>query len=87
MSGTTRMSSKGQVVIPQRMRAQLGLRPGMRLRCEVRDDTVVLSAESPTSRSPEFVTDPATGLRIRGRTPGREPVTAELVRSILDELP
>jgi len=35
MTGTTRLSSKGQVVIPARLRRALGWRPGEKLSVEV----------------------------------------------------
>ena len=44
MSGaaTTRMSSKGQVVIPEAIRAKLGLEPGVELVVIGEGDTIVL---------------------------------------------
>ncbi len=38
----TRMSSKGQVVIPKRIRAQLGFEEGDRMTVEVREEEIVL---------------------------------------------
>ena len=39
---TTRMSSKGQVVIPQEVRERLGLRTGARFVVVGKDDVVIL---------------------------------------------
>lgn len=40
--GTTRMSSKGQVVIPEAVRKRLALEPGTRFLVVGKDDVVVL---------------------------------------------
>lgn len=44
---TTRMSSKGQVVIPEEIRAQLGLKEGSQFVVVGRGDTVVLKSIEP----------------------------------------
>lgn len=44
---TTKMSSKGQVVIPERIRKQLGLGPGSQFVVVGEKDTVILKAISP----------------------------------------
>lgn len=41
----TVVSSKGQVVIPARLRRELGLRPGTRLKVSRMGDSLVLSGE------------------------------------------
>ena len=43
---TTKMSSKGQVVIPEEIRKRLGLRPGMQFVVVGENDTVILKAIS-----------------------------------------
>ena len=46
---TTKMSSKGQVVIPEEIRENLGLKPGAQFVVLGRDDVVILkSIETPT---------------------------------------
>ncbi len=46
---TTKMSSKGQVVIPEEIRENLGLKPGAQFVVVGRDDVVILkSIEAPT---------------------------------------
>ena len=44
---TTRMSSKGQVVIPEQIRRQLGLEPGSQFVVVGRDDVVILKSIAP----------------------------------------
>jgi AbrB family looped-hinge helix DNA binding protein len=46
---TTRMSSKGQVVIPEDIRKQLGLKAGSQFVVLGQDDVVILKAISPPS--------------------------------------
>ena len=46
---TTRMSSKGQVVIPEEVRNRLGLEPGAQFVVVGEDDVVILKAIAPPS--------------------------------------
>ena len=46
---TTKMSSKGQVVIPEEIRARLNLRAGSQFVVFGQDDVVILKAISPPS--------------------------------------
>jgi len=49
IASTTRMSSKGQVVIPEAVRRRLGLEPGVHFVVTAQDDLVVLKAVYPPS--------------------------------------
>ncbi len=49
---TTRVSSKGQVVIPKAVRDRLGLRPGADLSVEVQGDSVILRRKRKQLRRP-----------------------------------
>ena len=46
---TTKMSSKGQIVIPEKIRDRLGLRSGSQFVVIGEDDTVILKVISPPS--------------------------------------
>jgi AbrB family looped-hinge helix DNA binding protein len=46
---TTKMSSKGQVVIPEEIRQRLGLKPGIQFVVVGNRDVVILKAISPPS--------------------------------------
>lgn len=48
---TTKLSSKGQVVIPEEVRNRLGLKPGDQFVVVGNEDTVVLKSISPPSVS------------------------------------
>jgi AbrB family looped-hinge helix DNA binding protein len=84
---TTTLSSKGQVVLPRLVRSKLHLAPGMRLVCEIRGDSVILTPEHPCGFVREYVTDPATGLRVTKASKESEPVTTEMVKALLEDYP
>lgn len=46
---TTKMSSRGQVVIPESVRSEMGLKPGSRFVVLWHDDVVMLKVISPPS--------------------------------------
>jgi AbrB family looped-hinge helix DNA binding protein len=50
-SATTTMSSKGQIVIPEAIREQLGLEPGTQFIVVAEDDVVVLKTLTPPPMS------------------------------------
>lgn len=79
---TARLSSKGQIVLPKQARIRLHLRPGARLVCEVKGDSIVLTPERPTSERPIRMTDPKTGLRIT-KSPAETRVTSAEVRAAM----
>jgi AbrB family looped-hinge helix DNA binding protein len=83
---TTRLSSKGQVVLPRLVRTQLRLAPGSKLMCEIRGDSVILTPQS-TRGSKEYVTDPVSGLRVSKRKPKAEVVSSDMIRKLLEEFP
>ena len=84
---TTRLSSKGQVVLPRLVRSKLGLAPGAELLCEVRGDCVVLTPQGVPNRIKEYVTDPVSGLRVAKRMMGSDLVSSEMVKELLEEFP
>jgi AbrB family looped-hinge helix DNA binding protein len=63
---TTKLSSKGQVVIPEDIRKQLGLETGAQFIVMGEDDVVILKAISPPSRK-DF-----SGLISKARSEARE---------------
>lgn len=50
-TGTTRMSSRGQVVIPEEIRSALGLGPGSQFIVVGEGDVIVLKAVTPPAMS------------------------------------
>jgi len=84
---TTTLSSKGQLVLPRLVRSKLHLAPGTRFLCEVQGDSVILTPEHPHRFVREYVTDPQTGLRVTKAFDDAEPVTSEMIKTILEDYP
>lgn len=83
----TTVSTKGQVVLPQKARQQLALRPGAKLSCRVARGSIVLTPKSRFAGRPKLVRDVQTGLMIT-RTPAETPaITSKQVRAALAEFP
>ena len=58
----TKVSTKGQVVLPGPIRRRLGLRPGDPLDAKIDQGRIVLTPRRRRSRAGKIVTDPVTGL-------------------------
>lgn len=84
---TTILSSKGQVVLPRLVRSKLNLAAGTKFLCEIQGDSVVLTPEHPRRAARDYVTDPHTGLRVRKAPENSEPVTTEMIRSLMEDFP
>jgi AbrB family looped-hinge helix DNA binding protein len=87
MRTTTTVSSKGQVVLPRLIRNKLHLTQGTRLICTIKENSVMLTPERPVAGAREYTTDPITGLRVRKGVEGMEPVTSDMVKSLLEDYP
>jgi AbrB family looped-hinge helix DNA binding protein len=84
---TTTLSSKGQVVLPRLVRSKLHLSPGTKLVCEIQGDSVILTPQHPRSYVREYITEPRTGLRVTKAPPDSEPVTSEMIKTLLEDYP
>lgn len=87
MEQETRMSTKGQVVLPGPVRRKLGLRPGDSFKVKVAEGNVVLTPKRSRRRKGKIVTDPITGLPVLTVGPGATLLTSEQVSEILSEFP
>lgn len=83
---TTTLSSKGQVVLPRRVRAQLGLRPGMKFDVNTKGESVVLVPRGPRGAA-KLVRDRKSGLPTLIPPPGTPPMTSDAVRAALADFP
>ncbi|MBE7540494.1 MAG: AbrB/MazE/SpoVT family DNA-binding domain-containing protein [Opitutaceae bacterium] len=83
---TSKLSSKGQIVLPKKVRSRLHLRPGATLLCTVKGGSIVLTPESAALERPKFVTEPKTGLRIT-KSPEQIRVSSEDVRAAMLDFP
>jgi AbrB family looped-hinge helix DNA binding protein len=83
----TRLSSKGQVVLPSKVRRRLGLREGEPLDVSIDGERVILTRTAPAISKARIATDPETGLpvlTVRGTSPK---MTSEQVAELLAEFP
>jgi AbrB family looped-hinge helix DNA binding protein len=83
----TRVSTKGQVVVPSRIRRKLGLQPGDSLEARVEGQHIVLTPRKVRSRKPRIIRDPVTGLTVLTAGPKAPTLTSAEVREILADFP
>jgi bifunctional DNA-binding transcriptional regulator/antitoxin component of YhaV-PrlF toxin-antitoxin module len=83
----TTLSSKGQVVLPQRARQKLALLPGTKFACQITNGAIVLTPRTRPVAKPKLIRDPSTGLTITKGAANGPTVTSEDVRSILADFP
>lgn len=83
----TRVSSKGQVVLPSRVRRKLGIAAGDSLGVRVDRGRVVLTVKRGRPRKARLATSRRTGLPVIETSAGAGAITSEMVGRLLDELP
>jgi AbrB family looped-hinge helix DNA binding protein len=85
----TKVSTKGQIVIPQRVRRRLGLRAGDALDIAVEEDRIVLTAPKrpKTLFKARIIKDPITGFPVIDAGPDAPILTSEMVRELLKDFP
>lgn len=84
---TTTLSSKGQVVLPKAARRKLGLLPGTKFACRVRDGEIVLVPEAPAAMKARLGRNAISGLPVLLPPKGTPPLTSERVRELLADFP
>ena len=83
----TKLSTKGQVVIPRTLRLKLQLRPGDTLETTVEGDRIVLVPARKRSRTLRIIRDSLTGLPVLTAGPNAPRLTSEEVAEILADFP
>jgi len=83
----TKLSTKGQVVVPGPLRRRLGLEAGDSLEAKVEADRLVLIPKKKRLRKTRIIADPITGLPVLTAGPKSPRLTSAQVREILDEFP
>lgn len=83
----TRISTKGQVVLPSRIRRKLGLRPGDPLDAKVEGGSVVLTPRKKRRRKARIIVDRRTGLPAITLGPGAPVLTSKEVEEMLSDFP
>lgn len=83
----TRLSSKGQIVLPGPIRRKPGLRPGDELDASIAGTHIVLKPRQSRSVKAVIVRDAVTGLPVLSAGPGAPRLTSGQVREILSNFP
>jgi len=83
----TKVSTKGQVVLPSRIRRRLGLQPGDSLDAELEGERIVLTPRRTRRGSSRIIKDPITGLPVLTAGADAATLTSEQVREILADFP
>jgi AbrB family looped-hinge helix DNA binding protein len=83
----TKVSSKGQVVLPVAVRALLNLRPGDPLNVLVENERIILVPKQRKKRKARIIKDPITGMPVLTLGPGAPKITSEWVAKMLEDFP
>jgi len=83
----TKISTKGQVVLPSAVRRRLGLRAGDALAVDVEDGRIVLSPRNKRQRKARIIADPITGMPVLSAGPDAPVLTSKEVAELLKDFP
>jgi len=83
----TRLSTKGQIVIPGPVRRRLGIRAGDPLDVGVEAGRIVLTPCEKRSRKVKIIADPVTGLPVLSAGSDAPVLTSKEVEEILANFP
>ena len=83
----TKISTKGQVVLPGPIRRKLGLRTGDPLDAKVEGGRVVLTPRTKRSRGVKILVDGLTGLPVLSAGANATILSSQQVSEILSEFP
>jgi len=83
----TRVSTKGQVVLPLPLRRKLGIRAGDALDIDVERDRIILSVPAKKKYKARIIEDPITGFPVIDAGPDAPILTSEMVRELLVDFP
>jgi AbrB family looped-hinge helix DNA binding protein len=83
----TKVSTKGQVVLPGPIRRKLGIRAGDPLDAEVEEGRIVLTPRRKQTFEARIIDDPTTGLPVLYAGPDAPELTSEMVAEMLADFP
>lgn len=83
----TKVSTKGQVVLPGPIRRRLGIRAGDPLDAHIEEGRIVLTPRRKRSRAGKIVTDPVTGLPALRAGEDAPVLSSKEVKEILGSFP
>lgn len=83
----TKISTKGQVVLPGPIRRRLGLKPGDPLSVKIEGERIVLSRRKKRTRKAKIIIDPVSGIPAVTLGPGAPVLTSKEVQEMLSDFP
>lgn len=83
----TRVSTKGQVVLPGPLRRRLGIRAGDPLEANIKAGSIVLTPRKKAPLKAKIITDSITGLPVLVMVENAPILTSEEVAEILSSFP
>jgi AbrB family looped-hinge helix DNA binding protein len=83
----TKVSTKGQIVIPGPVRRRLGIRAGDALDAEIEAGRIVLTPRKKRAFKARIIKDPVTGFPVLYAGPDAPVLTSEMVRELLSDFP
>jgi|HubBroStandDraft_4_1064222.scaffolds.fasta_scaffold02773_5 AbrB family looped-hinge helix DNA binding protein len=84
----TKVSTKGQVVLPSAIRRRLGLQPGDALDVKAEGERIILTPQKKrTRRKAKIIIDPVSGLPAVTLGPGAPVLTSKEVEEMLSDFP
>lgn len=83
----TKVSTKGQVVLPQPLRRRLGIRAGDPLDANIEAGRIVLTPIKERRQEAKIIDDPVTGLPVLTLGAGAPVLRSEEVEEILTNFP
>ena len=83
----TKVSTKGQIVLPGPIRRKLGIRAGDPLDVSIDAGRIVLTTRKKRRRKAKIVTDPITGLPVLDVGPDAPILTSKQVEEMLADFP
>jgi AbrB family looped-hinge helix DNA binding protein len=83
----TRVSTKGQIVLPGPLRRRLGIRAGDPLDVDVEGHRIVLTMRHERSRPAKIISDPVTGLPVLSAGADAPVLSSKDVDEILANFP
>lgn len=83
----TKVSTKGQVVLPGPLRRRLNLRAGDALDADIENGKIVLTPPNKRRLKVRIVTDPITGLPVLDAGPNAPTLTSDEVAELMATFP
>lgn len=83
----TRVSTKGQVVLPGPLRRRLDIRPGDPLDANIENGRIVLTPRRKRTHPVKLTTDPVTGLPVLSAGPNAPTLSSKEIEEILANFP